>query len=60
MRTKITTKKQMRTIKKGQAFFVNKKLHIASSDSHLSGDASYDGYIVYDENNEGWFEEDFV
>ena len=58
--TKNTTIEQMRTIRKGQTFIVNHTKHIASSDSHLSGDASYDGYIVYDENNKGWFEEDFV
>ena len=58
--TRITTREQMKTIKKGQAFFVNGRLHLANSDSHPSGDASYDGYIVYDERDEAWFEEDFA
>lgn len=55
----LTTREQMRNIKKGETFFVDGEMRTASTDSHLSGDASYDGYIVYDENGESWFEEDF-
>ena len=55
----ITTRSQMRELKKGDIFYVNSQKHTVSVDSHYSGDASYDGYIVYDENDEGWFEDDF-
>ena len=54
-----TTKSQMRSLKKGEIFNVNGEEHVASTNSHRSGDASYEGYIVYDENNDSWFEEDF-
>lgn len=30
-----------------------------SGDAHISGDASYDGYVVYGTNGEGYFPEDF-
>ena len=55
----VTTRRQMQELKKGDAFYVNDKKYTASSDSHYSGDATYDGYIVFDENGDGWFEDDF-
>lgn len=55
----ITSKQEMRNLRNGDTFYVNGEQHTAKGDSHLSGDASYDGYIVYDENDESWFEEDF-
>ena len=54
-----TTKEAMKKIKRGDKFTVNNIEHIASTDSHLSGDSTCDEYIVYDEDNEGWFENDF-
>lgn len=54
-----TTVSQMKKLKKGDKFFINNQPHTCSVDAHISGDASYDGYIVYDEDNEGWFEDDF-
>lgn len=56
---KNTTKSEMKILKKGDVFVVNNQRHTASSDAHYSGDSDYDGYIVYDEDDEGWFEEDF-
>ena len=54
-----TTKTDMKKIKRGDKFTVNNIEHIASTDSHLSGDSTCEEYIVYDEDNEGWFESDF-
>lgn len=56
---KPTTRKEMKGIKEGDTFVLNGITHTASSDSHLSGDASFDEYIVYDEDGEGWSESDF-
>lgn len=55
----MTTRKQMKALKMGDTFVVNGIEHTASTGAHKSGDSSYDGYIVYDEDGEGWFEEDF-
>lgn len=49
----------MMNLKKGDTFIVNGEKHTASVDAHLSGDASVDCYIVYDENDESWFDDDF-
>lgn len=46
------------SLRKGDIFFVNGLLHVAGSDAHYSGDASYDGYLIYDTNDNGWFPED--
>ena len=54
-----TTPEEMKNLKNGDVFYVKGERHVASCDSHQSGDASYDGYIVYDEKGNGWFEEDF-
>ena len=56
---KNTTRRQMQELLEGDKFVVNDDEHVASSDSHLSGDASCDEYIVYDENGNSWFESDF-
>jgi hypothetical protein len=56
----ITSRHEMRNLRDGDTFYVNGEKHTAKGDSHLSGDASYDGYIVYDENDESWFEDDFL
>ena len=58
-RNKITTRREMKELREGDAFFVDGIRHIASTDSYLSGDATCDEYIVYDEDNESWFETDF-
>ena len=55
----VTTRVQMQELKKGDEFFVNGKRHIATTDAHVSGDATCDEHIVYDEKGEGWFEKDF-
>lgn len=56
----ITSRHEMRNLHDGDTFYVNGEKHTAKGDSHLSGDASYDGYIVYDENDNSWFENDFL
>ena len=56
---KETTKEQMKSLKDGTIFQINNALHIANGDAHLSGDSTYDGYIVYDEEYNSWFEDDF-
>ena len=57
--TKVTTREEMRLLREGDVFYVGGAQHTANGDAHPSGDASYDGYVVYDESGEGWFEEDF-
>ena len=37
-----------RNLKVGDIFFQNGKPITVGEDAHLSGDASYDGYLVYD------------
>ena len=54
-----TTPEKMRSLKKGDIFFIHGELHYAQCDSHLSGDACCDEYIVYDEHGTSWFERDF-
>ena len=58
-RKNVTTRVQMQGLKKGDEFFVNGKRHVATTDAHVSGDATCDEYVVYDEMGEGWFETDF-
>lgn len=41
----------------GDTFFVNGIPHVADGDAHYSGDASYDGYLVYSMDGESWFPE---
>ena len=42
----------------GDTFFVNGVPYVADGDAHYSGDASYDGYLVYSMDGESWFPED--
>ena len=56
---KNTTRTQMKKLKEGDEFYVYGERHIASEDSHPSESSGYDGYIVYDEDENSWFEEDF-
>lgn len=55
-----TSPEDMKNIRNGDVFYVKGERHTSSSDSHPSGDASYDGYIVYDENGTSWLEDDFT
>ena len=57
---KNTTRKEMFGIKDGDTFVIQGKEYVADGDSHYSGDASYDGYIVFDADGNSWFEEDFL
>lgn len=43
------------SIREGDAFFLNGQQHIAAEDAHYSEDASYDGFLVYDTEGEGFF-----
>ncbi len=54
-----TSPDEMKKLKRGDVFYVQGERHIASCDAHLCGDASYKGYIVYDENDVSWFETSF-
>lgn len=45
-------------LKKGDTFFMGGSPCIVGEDAHYSGDASYDGYLLYDENDNGVFPED--
>ncbi len=56
---KSTSRRHMQDLCDGDKFWINGEEHTADGDSHLSGDASCDEYIVYDENGESWFESDF-
>lgn len=55
-----TTVEEMMRLKAGDRFVINGKSYTASTDTHISGDASYDGYIIYDEDGESWFDSDFA
>lgn len=54
-----TTASEMRNIKSGDLFLVNGEVHRAIGNAHISGDASCEEFLVFDENGEGWFETDF-
>ena len=56
---KSTTRSEMQRLEEGDKFVVCGEEHTASSDAHLSGDASVDCYIVYDEDGDSWFDDDF-
>lgn len=47
-----------RNLKAGDTFFQNGKPITVGEDAHLCGDASYDGYLVYDRNGNSYFPED--
>lgn len=42
----------------GDTFFVNGNAYVVGVEAHESGDASYDGYLLYDTDDDGWFPED--
>ena len=46
------------TLKVGDTFFVDGAAYTVGVDAHYSGDASYDGYLLYDTHENGWFPED--
>ena len=54
-----TTINEMKNLKSGDLFWINGEMHKAVGNAHMSGDSTCEEYIVYDENGEGWFEEDF-
>ena len=54
----ILSRARYKDMKKGDTFFVKGIPHIAQDDAHLSGDASYPGYLIYDEQGESWFPEE--
>ena len=54
-----TLRWDMENLRKGDTFYVNGEEHVAACDTHYSGDASYDGYIVYDESGESYFSDEF-
>ena len=58
---KITTRRTMRKLHKGDKFYINGVEMTAGEDAHLiANDASdEDEYIIYDVDENGWFEEDF-
>ena len=56
----VTTVNEMKKLKSGDLFWINGEVHRAVGNAHISGDSTCEEYIVYDENGEGWFEEDFV
>ena len=51
-------KTHINEIKKGDYFLVNEEIHTATYDAHQNFDEPDEPWIVYDENNNGWFEED--
>ena len=55
-----TTVEEMMRLKAGDRFVINGKRYTASSDAHIPEDASYDGYMVLDEDGESWFDSDFA
>ena len=42
----------------GDIFFSHGIPYTVGVEAHYSGDASYDGYLLYDENDREWFPED--
>lgn len=42
-------------IRKEDTFFVGGNPYMAREDAHRSGDASYDGYLIYDTDGNSWF-----
>ena len=46
------------SIRKGDIFTAFGLIHICGEDAHYSGDASYDGYLLYDTDGEAFFPED--
>lgn len=49
----------MKKLRNGDTFYVGGAQRTADGDAHPSGDATYDGFIVYDKDGGSWFEDDF-
>ena len=57
--TDATTTAEMRKLKEGDRFVMpNGDTHTASADAHYNTDEEC--WIVYDEDNNSWFEDDFI
>ena len=56
--SEILSRAAFKDLKAGDTFFIKGIPHVAKEDAHLSGDASYDGYLVDDRDGESWFPED--
>lgn len=56
--SKTLSRANFEDLKKGDVFFIKGVPHVAQDDAHFSGDASYAGYLVYDEQGESWFPEE--
>lgn len=50
--------KRFDQIRKGDVFMVNGKVAVCDEPPHISGDATYDGWLLYDEDGNAWFPED--
>lgn len=46
------------SLRAGDTVFIGGGICIVGEDAHYSGDSSYDGYLFYDVDGEGWFPED--
>ena len=46
------------SLSEGDVFFVNGQPYVVGVDAHYSGDASYDGWLLYDAQGESWFPEE--
>ena len=46
------------SLRAGDTIFVKGCARIVEEDAHYSGDASYDGYLLYDTEGESWFPRD--
>lgn len=56
-----TTRREMRELTDGDVFIINGVEYIADGDAHKLEDPDFYGeYIVYDEDGNSWFEEDFM
>ena len=57
---KNTTKDEMRKLQDGDQFVVDENLHVAVTDAHkYTGSGKHNGFVVYDEDGNTWFEEKF-
>ena len=58
---KNTTVAEFKKLKRGDEFWISGIKHIAVADTDFCGVAAYnDELVVYDEEGDGYFEEDFV
>lgn len=54
-----TTRREFRALRDGDTFAIDGETHVAAGDAHYSGDADFNGYIVYDTTGESFFEDEF-